>query len=180
MTIVRWAPITETGEIPPMGDELDRHLYGYKGAVRHSSCSAWNLLYSMLKEKGLPTAAVSFSETGKPFLVGSDIYFSLSHSKDICAVAIADCPVGVDVEKCRDGYNPLMVGRSLSGNELAVFDGDFTRIWCRKEAVAKMTGEGITGYPDYIDTCDPGYCFTENTVVHNDMKYWLVTASENR
>ena len=178
--ITEWYVVDKHDMIPPFGEELKAHLVRYRGAVKHASCSAWNLLFRTLAKNGLSVGSVAFTDTGKPYFKDTEIYFSISHSKDICAVAIADCPVGVDVEICRDEYNPLMVDRSLSGNELAVFDGDFTRIWCRKEAVAKMTGEGITGYPDYIDTCDPVYCFTENTVVHNDRKYWLVTASENR
>jgi phosphopantetheinyl transferase len=61
---------------------------------------------------------------------------------------------------------------SLSDEERTVYEGDFTRMWCRKEAVAKMTGEGINGYPDYIDTTK--YQFHEELIEHKGQKYWLV------
>ena len=76
----------------------------------------------------------------------------------------------------KNSYNPHLVERSLSENEKAEFDGDFTRIWCRKEAVAKMTGEGITGYPCNIDTTK--YGFNERQIEHTGQKYWLVAVAD--
>ena len=60
----------------------------------------------------------------------------------------------------------------MSGKEKNEFDRDFTRLWCRKEAIAKMTGEGITGYPNNIDTTE--YTFTEKQIECDGQKYWLV------
>lgn len=172
MLIVEWAPITDTEEIPPMGDELRNHLGNRKGPVKHASCSAWNLLYQTLLENGLPVSTISITDIGKPYLLDSSIHISLSHSHGVCVVAVADRPVGVDVEMLKNSYNLHLVERSLSENEKAVYDGDFTRIWCRKEAVAKMTGEGITGYPNNIDTTE--YKFIEQQIEHAGQKYWLV------
>lgn len=172
MLIVKWTPITETEEIPPFGKALVVHLEKKKGAVKYASCSAWCLLYRLLHMEGLPVCTVSFTDTGKPYFVDSSIHFSLSHSKGVCVVAISDQPVGVDVEVIKDSYNPHLIERSLNENETAVFDGDFTRIWCRKEAVAKMTGEGIIGYPNDIDTT--GYEFEEQQIEYDGLKYWLV------
>ena len=41
MLIVDWTPITETEEVPPLGEELISHLSSYKGVARFASCSAW-------------------------------------------------------------------------------------------------------------------------------------------
>ena len=170
--IVKWTEITETEEIPPMGDKLTSHFLSSKGAKRKASCSAWNLLYKTLRENNLQIPTVAFTDTGKPYFIDSDIHFSLSHSKGVCAVAVSDQPVGVDVEEIKDSYNPHLIERSLTEHEKDVFDGDFTRIWCRKEAVSKMTGEGITGYPNYIDTTR--YMFEERKIEYAGLKYWLV------
>ena len=171
MLILQWRPITEIDKIPPFGEELKRRLER-RGAAKHASCSAWNLLYQTLLNNGLPVTTVSFTATGKPYFPDSDMFFSLSHSHDICAVAVADHLVGVDVEMLKDSYNPHLVERSLSENEKVVYDGDFTRIWSRKEAVAKMTGEGLTGYPDNIDTT--GHKFIEQQIEYAGQYYWLV------
>ena len=170
--IIDWIPITKIEAIPPMGVELMAHLETLKGAVKHASCSAWNLLYKILLKNDFPVPTVSFTDTGKPYFLNSAIRFSLSHSHGVCAVAVADRLVGVDVEIVKEYYPPHMIERSLSENEKVVYDGDFTRIWCRKEAVAKMTGEGITGYPSNIDTTS--YTFHEQQFEWDGQKYWLV------
>lgn len=172
MLIIEWTPITETENVPPFGEELKRRLEGRKGAVKHASCSAWKLLYQTLLSNGLPVSPISITDTGKPYLPDSGIHISLSHSKGICAVAVADRLVGVDVEIVKKSYPPHMIERSLSESEKAVYNGDFTRLWCRKEVIAKMTGKGIIGYPNNIDTTE--YKFMEQQIEHAGQKYWLV------
>ncbi len=93
-------------------------------------------------------------ERGKPFLPGSGLHFSLSDSGPLVAVAVTRmAPLGVDVERAhasRD-FDSLME-RVLSPRELAwcleFTDGArvnaFYRIWTRKEALLKATGEGIS------------------------------------
>ena len=176
MIIVEWAPITETEWIPPFGYELEKHIAGYKNpSVRHASCSAWGLLYKTLVEHNLGHGTVVFEENGKPSFANHDIYFSLSHTKGLCAVAVADIPIGVDIEQCREKYNQHLIERSLSTAEKACFDGDFTHLWCRKEAIAKMTGQGIAGYPSNIDTT--AYQFHEQQIEYAQTQYWLVAVT---
>ena len=172
MLIVEWRPVTETDEIPLFGEELKRHLENRKGAVKHASCSAWNLLFQTLQENELRVSMVSFTDAGKPYFPESHLFFSISHSHGICAVAVADRPVGVDVEIIKTSYAPHLIERSLTENEKAAYDGDFTRLWCRKEAVAKMTGDGINGYPVNIDMTR--YEFNERQLEWGKQKYWLV------
>lgn len=175
MLIVEWAPITETDWIPPFGDELKGHIEKYENpTVRHASCSTWGLLYKVLVENGLEYGTVVFEENGKPSFSDHSLFFSLSHSRGVCAVAVSDHPVGVDVELCRDKYSQHLIERSLSENEKRIFDDDFTRLWCRKESIAKMSGKGITGYPNEVDTSDPAYCFKDEKIEYKQQKYWLV------
>ena len=174
---IGWTLMTEIVKIPPFGEELHRHLDSYKGAVKQASCSAWNLLYQLLMQNNLPVSKVSFNENGKPYFSDSLVHFSISHSKGLCAAAVSDRPIGVDIELCKAEYNPRLIERSLTEKEQATFDGDFTRLWCRKEAVAKMTGEGIIGYPNYIDTT--AYKFNESLIEYKGQKYWLVAVEDS-
>ena len=177
MIVVKWTPIQKTEWIPPFGQALEEHINAYQNPrVRYASCSAWGLLYRILTEQGLGSGIVSFQKYGKPVFRDSDLFFSLSHSRKICGAAISDHPVGVDVELCRDHYKQSMIERSLSERERASFDGDFTRLWCRKESLAKMTGTGLMGYPNTIDTCRPGIEFYEEKVVFGEDRYWLISA----
>lgn len=176
MLEVDWKPVTETEELPPFGEEFAEHINSYKGAARQASCSAWNLLYQMLKDLDIPPIHVAFTETGKPYFEDSDIYFSISHSKDVCVAAVADRPVGVDVEVIKTDYKPHLIDRTLTDREKATFDGNFTRMWCRKEALVKMSGEGIKSYPFNIDTTDKS--FQEKQIEYNGSRYWIVSILE--
>ncbi|MGX8728714.1 MAG: hypothetical protein ACSW75_03995, partial [Lachnospiraceae bacterium] len=84
---VAWTLIEETEVIPPFGDALREHLQSYKGSRRIASFSVWNFLYHLLHENKLPIGTVAFTESGKPYFVDQPLYFSLSHSKALCAAA---------------------------------------------------------------------------------------------
>lgn len=86
---------------------------------------------------------------GKPLYIGSDnFHFSVSHTKSIIAAAFSDHPVGIDIESAdRKAYN--IAKRCCTADELAFLDvsdkkdREFIRIWTKKEAFSKLTGEGI-------------------------------------
>lgn len=155
------------GEPPScFGPALSKHLHTRSNEGRRkASWSAWRLLERALLEahvSRLPT--VAFLDGGKPYFLDSDLHFSVSHSGNLCAVSLSDCSTGVDVERVRKAYSPALVRRSLSSAERACFDGDFTRLWCRKESMAKLTGMGLRAYPMYLDTVQARYTFSEGAL----------------
>jgi len=84
---------------------------------------------------------------GRPYLAGPDglPHISLSHSGRRVAVALSDAPVGVDTERVRDDIDwsrmralVLAPGEPEPGGREAWFNR-----WCLKEAVVKMTGDGL-------------------------------------
>ena len=175
-----WTEITQTDWIPPLGEELEKHIQEYKGQVRFASCSAWGLLYRLMEQHDAGDRTVVFEEGGKPVFLEQGLYFSISHSRNICAAALSDQPIGIDVELCRDKYRDGLLERTLSEAEMEIFDGDFTRIWCRKEAAAKMTGEGIWGYPKKINTLDKNLSFQEEMIPYAGQAYWLVSVIQKK
>lgn len=178
MLIYRYAVISDADALPPLGEELEKHVEKFGETRRISSRSAWGLLYELLEESAVPYGRLIFGPNGKPYFEGDPCYFSISHSKELCAAAVSDRPVGVDIDYRRKKYNERMIARSLSEREKQDFDGDFARLWCRKESIAKLSGEGITGYPDKIDTLDPKFVFTEERIDFNGETYWLVVCEE--
>jgi 4'-phosphopantetheinyl transferase len=80
---------------------------------------------------------------GKPRVRGRDVEFSLSHSEQLAAVAISTGrPVGVDVERIRDGDQLVtLLGVSDDGDP-----ADFTG-WALREAVSKAAGLGLVVNP---------------------------------
>ena len=86
---------------------------------------------------------------GPPRLPGGPL-FSISHSGERVVLAVADVPVGVDVEKRDRRLDPTRLAkRMLLPEERAAIatPDDFLRTWTRKEALVKATGEGVFVLP---------------------------------
>ena len=85
-------------------------------------------------------------EHGKPSLAGIDgVEFSLSHSADLVAIAIAGVPVGVDVELRSTGTDWASIRFDTFGDDEWTDDPTaLADLWVRKEAVAKATGFGMS------------------------------------
>ena len=84
---------------------------------------------------------------GRPRLPGADLEVSVSHSGDMAVVATCwNCPVGVDVEQLRPiEYSSLLAVIAHADEIDGVGAGpQFFRLWTRKEAVLKATGDGIS------------------------------------
>jgi 4'-phosphopantetheinyl transferase len=113
---------------------------------------------------GRDPATVTFSESvsGKPGLSDGPVQFNLSHSHGVVAVAMAEQPVGVDVEVPRRLTRPDRLAQRLfadadrrrrwsSGDEPAR-TAELLQAWTRAEALLKATGEGIRGTVSGVET----------------------------
>ncbi len=98
--------------------------------------------------------ALSSEQQGKPILKNPaySLHFNISHSADAVLYAIAQhTPLGVDIEKQRADISIDIAARFFSPAENMTLDATpshektqmFYRIWTGKEAVIKMTGEGL-------------------------------------
>ena len=96
--------------------------------------------------RGKPRLSRSFAK--------SELHFNLSHSAGLALLALTkNRSIGVDVEKIRP-WNDLeqLVSQCFSPRETIAFRNlpqseaskAFSRLWTRKEAWLKATGEGIT------------------------------------
>ena len=88
-------------------------------------------------------------EGGKPMLKDHpEIHFNLSHCKAGVACVVGDEPVGVDIDRIRN-YNAQLARHTMNDNELQEIENNadearaFIRLWTKKEALLKLTGEGI-------------------------------------
>ena len=94
----------------------------------------------------------AYGERGKPYLCDRDFFFSLSHSGDYVICAISPREVGADIQRMRTKGEQRLADRFFSAAERALLQSCvdqnqrqelFFRLWTRKEAYGKMTGEGI-------------------------------------
>jgi 4'-phosphopantetheinyl transferase len=105
---------------------------------------------------------------GKPHLIDAprDLRFSLSHTRGMVAVALAEgVDVGVDVERSdRRADNMKLAARFFASEEVAALQSlaeearreTFFSVWACKEAVVKATGEGLARALDsFAVTLDP-------------------------
>ncbi len=85
--------------------------------------------------------------SGKPFLPHCSLFISISHSGGFAAAALADTPVGIDLQEMR-GIRESVLRRCCSEGERRWIDAGnpaerAVRLWTMKEAYGKMTGAGI-------------------------------------
>ena len=118
---------------------------------RRLSLAVYILLAEGLKkEYGITeTPVFDYTPEGKPFIASHpDIHFSLSHSKNVALCAISDQPIGADVETYRN-ISPSLVNYTMNESEQELINASsnrtmqFLHFWTRKEALLKLTGEGI-------------------------------------
>ena len=116
-----------------------------------------------------------YNGCGKPHIGGAAPCFNLSHAGDVIAVGVADCELGVDVEKITPRTKGF-AARFLSEQEQAAVasaahpDSELTRIWSAKEARVKRDGCGI-GSVELRDIPTNGVRNTHFS--QNGAGYWL-------
>ena len=110
----------------------------------------------------LNDTVIENKENGQPFVKGSNLHISISHSKNIVAVAADTNPVGIDVEFIRP-INFSLVKRVCDENELnyvvksGKFNEDrlitdnqiltrFFEVWTAEEALFKASGGRINSF----------------------------------
>ncbi|MBR4366174.1 MAG: 4'-phosphopantetheinyl transferase superfamily protein [Bacteroidaceae bacterium] len=141
----------------------------FKHEAGRRQCTAAYLLLceALTQEYGITEKPVfEYGPHGKPFIIGHpEIFFNLSHCREAAVCVVSDTPVGIDVESIRE-YKDTLVRYTMNDDEIAQILGNeqpdvaFISLWTRKEAVLKLSGEGISkdmkdvlvGYNRPIDT----------------------------
>ena len=115
-----------------------------------------SLAAGLLIRRAVGEKPISFGEHGKPY--AEDVHFSVSHSGRVAAIVVDDAAVGLDVERIAEESRLKVADRFYHPNERAYVNASadlcraFSEIWTRKEAVLKMTGEGISADLAAFDT----------------------------
>ncbi len=95
---------------------------------------------------------IALGSAGKPYLISHpDIHFNISHSGQWVVVAVADCEIGIDVERIKK-VNLRIAERFFSESEKQQLFGlpenlqtdFFFDLWTLKESFLKAIGTGLT------------------------------------
>ncbi len=116
------------------------------------------------KHSAIDARALVFqtAEFGKPFIDGLDgLHFNLSHSGGIAMIGVSPIPVGEDIERIDEKVDiddvAISVFRRSERDYLAAIPHPqrrdaFFRLWARKEAYLKATGNGFSSALPMIST----------------------------
>ena len=113
------------------------------------------------EETGENIPEIAVADRGKPYFVTGNLHFSISHTKNHVFCALSDAPVGLDAEEMDRDVNLRLAEKILSESERVRWEAAadkraaLLRLWILKEAAAKLSGEGLKGYPNGTDF-DPG------------------------
>ena len=98
---------------------------------------------------------IRITDRGKPYFPDSPWHFSISHTPYHAFCALSRNNVGIDAEERNRKINLKLADKILSPSEKLQFEAAENKelalltFWVLKEAAAKLTGEGLRGYPNH-------------------------------
>ncbi len=121
-----------------------------------------------LRGKRPMEVAYCYNPGGKPYFQELPLYFSLSHSGDAVFLAMSRREVGADIQAVTKADWKSLANRFYGKQDLEWMEGcggptvsgedgcpenldaqeRFYRLWTKKEAYGKLTGEGVSRYLD--------------------------------
>ena len=112
-------------------------------------------LYRAETGKDLPE--IRTTDRGKPYFSDSLWHFSISHTPKHAFCVLSKNNVGIDAEESDRNIKLKLAEKILSASEKQQFDAAENKekalltFWVLKEAAAKLSGEGLRGYPNHTN-----------------------------
>ena len=124
-------------------------------------------------ETGEDLPEIRVTDRGKPYFPDSDWHFSISHTPKHAFCVLSRHNVGLDAEELDRKANLKLADKILSPGEKSQFEAAENKekalltFWVLKEAAAKLSGEGLRGYPNHTDFAleDPRVTETDGCLV---------------
>ena len=109
------------------------------------------------EETGEELPEIRITDRGKPHFVDSSWHFSISHTKKHAFCVLSRKNIAIDAEELDRKVNLRLSEKILSESEKQQFDAAENQktalltFWVLKEAAAKLSGEGLRGYPNHTN-----------------------------
>lgn len=107
---------------------------------------------------------ISYYGDGKPYVVGEDLFISISHTYKDFVLAVSKCEVGIDIEYKKSRHYEGIAERMFDDKSIGNID-EFYREWTKMEAKFKHGGEN--GKYAYFNV----FADTQMTVFSEDESY---------
>lgn len=107
------------------------------------------------EETGENLPEICTTDRGKPYFPESSWHFSISHTPKHAFCALSRNNVAIDAEEPDRKIKLGLAEKILSPSEKEQFDAAENKekalltFWVLKEAAAKLSGEGLRGYPNH-------------------------------
>ena len=173
----------EIGAVFPK--ERNEEIEKYKNPrVKREKYFAWELLRrGAEKYAGVSLKELGIEKNGNGRWVSDRLFFSISHSGDLAAVAVSDTSVGIDVEAVRR-HSEGIEARIMTDSELSELyrmpeterEEQIIKVWTQKESIFK-TLDLPRFLPQKIEVKD--YSVKTEIIVSGGQKYALSVSSEN-
>lgn len=129
---------------------------------------------------------IYYEDSGKPYIQGGKIFFSVSHSKKWVAVIFSCYPVGVDIEEIKTVSQGVISKCTVSNEfkELLIMSeaeriSEFIKLWTLKESYVKMTGRGLYDKFNEIEVKNNGGFYTIERSTENEQAFLLNTVFDS-
>ncbi len=139
--------------LPLLSEQRRQQVLQFKHELGRKTCAAvYQLLREGLrKEFGYTEKPVfEYGTHGKPYIADRpDIHFNMSHCREAAFCVVSNRRVGIDVESIRM-FKESLVNYTMNEEEVAQIrqsrhpEVEFIRLWTMKEAILKLTGDGIS------------------------------------
>lgn len=111
----------------------------------------------LLKEYNISNYKIDFTENGKPFIVGNEIYLSISNDNGLLVLVFDRVPVGVDIQFYKKINSNMKKVLNLEINDSKEIIDNFSA----REAIIKLEGAKLSNINDY-NICDYDVNFIKN------------------
>ena len=145
----------DSGSMTPKEESRYQHILGQR--LLQTALRRENIFIDISGEN--ESQIFAYGSSGKPFLRElPDIHFNISHTKGLAVCVVDRRPLGIDAEKIKT--YPVSVLRKMTERERIYIqsasnqDEAFMRVWTMKEAMIKLTGEGLAAFSK--TECIPG------------------------
>ena len=135
----------------PFGADEQNRLRNIKNSASRLESLAALIALNNILPPALENTEIVRSKNGKPSFSSAPLFFSLSHSNGLAFAALSDEPIGLDLEFIDSSRAFLKIAeRFFSTEEYEKIanssrqDFDFFSLWTKYEAMAKMSGRGLS------------------------------------
>ncbi|MBR2194394.1 MAG: 4'-phosphopantetheinyl transferase superfamily protein [Salinivirgaceae bacterium] len=160
--------------------DADKAVYEQIGNDRRRT--EWLTTRIVLRKLLNRDVTIAHDSNGKPYIAESKSFISISHSKNMVAVMVAEQNLGIDIEQIT-ARTTKVHHKFLTGSELdwCKTDTEHTLVWTVKEAAYKLIGCGlehteveIEENPNFTQVADYNVVIRKNTPVRKNCHSQLI------